>query len=188
MTHWKDRLIGAVLAEFPGASPVTDCNIESTPDGPVIKIWNEDVLGPYFEAEWQEKCEALYRTEAIEAVKGQHAVFMRQLTGNATIEERDTWAPKAQAAERYINGTPTDAERLMIETEAQFRQIDPTEFAMGVKAKADAFARLIGLAGGIKSKAEAAIRAAETTEDIKAALEASGAEAAVALKQWLSAA
>ncbi|WP_150522773.1 hypothetical protein [Roseibium sediminis] len=84
MSNWKDRLVGAVLAEFPGASPATDFFIESSPDGPVIKVWNEDVLGPYVEADWQAKCEALMAVEFVEAVKLQIAQRITSVASAST--------------------------------------------------------------------------------------------------------
>ncbi|EFO32135.1 hypothetical protein TRICHSKD4_2542 [Roseibium sp. TrichSKD4] len=139
------------------------------------------------------------KSEAVKAVKQRHAETLNALTGGETIEERDTWAPKAKAAERYLSVSPEaierndegaakDAEFLMIETEALFGEDDPTLFAETIKEKAEEYARLIGLAGGIKRKALKAIHAAETAEDVAAILEASEAEAVAALTKWLSAA
>ncbi|EFO32627.1 hypothetical protein TRICHSKD4_2429 [Roseibium sp. TrichSKD4] len=139
------------------------------------------------------------KSEAVKAVKQRHAETLNALTGGETIEERDTWDLKASAAELYLvvfpevierneDGTAKDARFLMIETEALFRGDDPTVFAKTIKKKADEYARLIGVAGGIKSKALRAIKAAETAEEVVALLEASEAEAAAALQQWLAAA
>jgi len=137
------------------------------------------------------------KAEAVKAVKQRHAETLNALTGGETIEERDTWAPKAKAAERYLSvspetikrnedGTAKDAEFLMIETEALFGEDDPILFAETIKGKAEEYARLIGLAGGIKRKALTAIHAAQSAEEVEAALLASDVEAEAELGKWLA--
>lgn len=98
--------------------------------------------------------------EAIASVNRVHAQFLRDLTGGATIEERDTWKTKEEAARALIADTATEGQAAMLTLEAAGDGTDPLVLAQIIIAKADAFAALIGKAAGLKAKAKAQIAAA----------------------------
>lgn len=104
-----------------------------------------------------ERLRAACRVGAIERIDLLHASFMRSLTGDATVEERDTWKPKEEAARAYVDGSASDGQKAMIDLEAAGTGGDPVALAARVVAKAEAFLILIGIAAGLRAKARAAI-------------------------------
>lgn len=86
-----------------------------------------------------------------------HADFLREATGDATPEERDTWRTKEEAARACLSGTATEGQRAMIEREAGGDGTDPDALARTIVAKADACRRLVGIAGAIRAGAKAEI-------------------------------
>lgn len=94
---------------------------------------------------------------ALERINDVHAMFMRELTGNATIEERDTWKTKEEAARALIAGNATEGQTAMIVLEAQGDGTDPADLAAIIVAKAEGYQQLIGMAAGLKNKAKAAV-------------------------------
>lgn len=103
------------------------------------------------------------REAAIQRINQAHATFMRELTGNATIEERDTWKTKEEAARAYLLNTATEGQSMMIELEAQGDGTEPTVLAQIIVARSEGFQKLIGMAAGLKNKAKAAI--AQATDE-----------------------
>ncbi|EFO31684.1 hypothetical protein TRICHSKD4_2771 [Roseibium sp. TrichSKD4] len=128
------------------------------------------------------------KSEAVKAVKQRHAGTLRQLSGNASDEEMHSWPRKALAAEKYLEGTASEKQTRIIEGGADRRDMAFDAFANLILKKAETFDDLIGQADDLKERTDAAIKAAKTAEEVAAILEASEAEAAAALKQWLSAA
>ncbi|EFO29367.1 putative FAD-binding dehydrogenase [Roseibium sp. TrichSKD4] len=126
------------------------------------------------------------KSEAIEVVKQRHAETLRQLSGNASDEEMHSWPRKALAAEKYLEGTASEKQKRIIQGGADRRDMVFDAFAKLILKKAETFDDLIGQADDLKERTDAAIKAAETAEEVAAILEASEAEAAAALKQWLS--
>jgi hypothetical protein len=132
------------------------------------------------------------RQTAFVRVDQEHAGFLRNLTGNATIEERDTWKTKEDAARALVAGSATDGQQAMIAYEAQGDGTKPLALAQTIIAKAEAFQSLIGLAAGMKAKAKTAITQASSDqvpiEQVASALEQVfgqiSAETNVAVAQW----
>ena len=112
---------------------------------------------------------ALARIDAI------HAEYLRTLTGGATIEERDTWKSKEEAARAFVADTATNGQSAMIAAEAVGAGVTDAAMAAKVIAKADAFLSLIGVAAGLRAKTRAAItRATDDAiplENVSAAVE-----------------
>lgn len=113
------------------------------------------------------------KEHALTQIQHGHATLLRRLTGNVTLEERDTWMVKEQAARAYLQDAPeasnaTDGQKALIETEAQGRAQEPADLARVIVAKAEAYQRLVGLAGGLRGKARVAVS--------KAVVDASSAE------------
>jgi len=105
--------------------------------------------------------------EALRNVDAAHATFMRNLTGNATIEERDTWQSKELAARAFEDETATPAQIEMLTIEATYIGTTPDVLATTVITKADQFKKLTGLAAGVRGKARAAIKAATTPQTLE---------------------
>ncbi len=99
-------------------------------------------------------------TDALAQIDAEHARFLRDLTGGATAEERDTWKVKEEAARAMIAGTATQGQTTMITFEADGDGTDPMVLAQTILAKAEAYQTLIGMAAGLKVKAKAAIMGA----------------------------
>lgn len=134
---------------------------------------------------------AEYLANGLAKVDAMHADFMRALTGNATVEERDTWTAKVAAAK--LIDAMTDAE---VEAEAakivagDETSIDDLETLVGdvglgvaelraladvVLTKSRAYKRLVGVASRIRREAKAAVTAAtdaaQPIEGVGAALD-----------------
>lgn len=123
------------------------------------------------------------RMNALAEVDQVHAGQLRQLTGNATIEERDTWAPKANAARALLAGAADEAQAAMLGLEAAQRGLSAEELTQTILARAAAFEQLIGVASAIRTKARAAFTSAETLEDMLLAGQALYTEADAAIAQ-----
>ena len=123
--------------------------------------------------------------DALKGIDVQHAAIMRRLTGDATIEERDTWQSKELAARALLDGSATDAQVEMLAIEAQYIGSSPQELATVIVAKSDLFKKLTGLAAGVRGKSRAAIKAAIDFDAVAGAVEAArvDATAAIALLQ-----
>lgn len=121
------------------------------------------------------------RGEALAAVDEQHAKFMRDLTGGASIEERDTWQAKELAARALVEGIAEPAETEMLTIEAGYLEIEPAQLAATIIGKADLFKKLTGLAAGVRGKARAAIQAATTPAELQAATDTATADVQAAL-------
>ncbi|WP_298938146.1 hypothetical protein [uncultured Ruegeria sp.] len=121
------------------------------------------------------------KAEALRAVDTAHATYLRQLTGSATPEERDTWLVKAEAAQAYLEGTASAAQTELIETEAAGGGRTPDELAQKIIVKDTAFHGHIGQASALRASGRAAVKAAATHDTLQAALEAFHAEVQAAV-------
>ena len=138
---------------------------------------------------------AQMRADALTRINAEHAAFMRQLTGDATIEERDTWKVKEEAARAVLADTANAGQQAMLALEAEGRGEDIATLAAAIVGKADAFALLIGMASKMRAQARAAV--AQATDDtvpmgdVTAALQAvfDGLSISVqqAIEAWLNA-
>lgn len=124
--------------------------------------------------------------EAVDLVHTRHAEFLRNLTGNATIEERDTWQAKALAAEAIQAGTASAIQQEMIATEASVVGETEEQLVQTILAKYGAYQKLIGLASGLRRKTEAALSAASNKEEIDQVLAASDEQSKQFVQQWQS--
>jgi len=126
---------------------------------------------------------ATAKSSARRSIDIQHADLMRQLTGGASIEERDTWQSKELAARALLDGSATAAQAEMLGIEAQFIGTDAPALAAIIIGKADAFKRLIGLAAGIRGKSHAGVDAAKTPAELELVGETARAEIAAGMAQ-----
>lgn len=115
-----------------------------------------------------------------------HAQILQRLTGSATVEERDTWMPKAMAAEAILSGSATDFQTAMISTEAELAGETTNELAQKIAAKYAAYQSLIGMASGLKRKTENAIELVENAEDVDGLLAAAVQQSDQFIQQWLT--
>lgn len=122
------------------------------------------------------------RADAMRQVDVEHADLLRRLTGNATIEERDTWTVKEAAARAQLDGTATDSQQQMLAMEAEGRQQSVNALASIIVAKADQFRVLVGLTSKLRAAARAGVEAATDAgvliADVPVALAAAEAQRA----------
>lgn len=111
------------------------------------------------------------RTNALAHVDQLHAQTLRSLTGNATPEERDTWATKRMAAKSVLGGTAEPSQAAMIELEAREKQITSTEMAQRVLKSAAEFETLVGMAAAFRQKSRSAILAALDADALNTTLQ-----------------
>ena len=110
--------------------------------------------------------------QALTEVDTRHAAFLRAATGNASSEERDTWAVKLAAANALVAGEANESQINMLSTEAPAWSETTEEFATYIIGKAAAYEALVGHAGRVRGESRTAIKAASTTDEIQAALDA----------------
>ena len=130
------------------------------------------------------------RNAALSVVEEEHAAFLRQLTGGATIEERDTWNVKEAAARALLDDSATDSQTQMLTLEADGRQEPVANLAALVVAKADQFRTLVGLTAKLRAVARQAVVDATDDSvlisDVPEALAAAEAQRAAARQAALS--
>lgn len=149
-------------------------------------VWDGEVVRQYRPEH------AEFRAAAMVRINTEHAKFLRHLTGDATVEERDTWKTKELAARALIAGDASDGQMAMLSHEAAGAGVEPVTLAQVIIAKAEGFQALIGMAAGLKAKAKTAIYQATddavVAEQIGPALEAVfasiDAEVQTAVQQW----
>lgn len=114
---------------------------------------------------------------AFVAVSERHADLLCSLTGNASAEERDTWAIKAAAATAYLAGNATSTQTAMIEMEATGDACDPSALARKICDKSEQYHVLVGQVGALRSKAKKAVSESVTAQDLMQAMTAFETEA-----------
>lgn len=124
---------------------------------------------------------------AAKMIDDYHAKMMRDLTGNATIEERDTWQAKRNAAAALVAGSADEHQTAMITLEATEREITPEALAGLILEKNAAFHVLIGRAAGIRTKAKMAVGTAKSPEEIATVIAACKAAADAAIAEFTAA-
>ena len=122
---------------------------------------------------------AQVKRSALRQIDGLHAEILKIATGNKSLEERDTWQPKAIAAQALVDGTANAAQTAMLETEAAAEGSTALELAQTILAKSDAYHSLIGAAAALRSSVKQQIEAATSTEQVTAILDAAKNKASV---------
>jgi hypothetical protein len=169
---------------------LTEWGITYVPDptrpDPALYTWAENPDGsltitPKSPAELSAALE-ITRTHAHQIIKDFHATCLRTLSGDASIEERDTWPPQVAAANAVASGVPLDAGM-----QAFFTGVGATTpalqqaLASKILTNSAKYQFVMGLAGRLKKSADAAIAAATTPAEIEAALTQSRAAAEAAM-------
>ena len=111
------------------------------------------------------------KTSATSQIHRLHAEALRNLTGHATLEERDTWAPKVQAAQAVVDAKASQAQSAMIGLEAQGKGITATDMAHRVIKNSGEFEVLCGMAAAFRAKSIKAIASAKDAGTLVGMLE-----------------
>lgn len=126
--------------------------------------------------------------EALATVKAVHAGMLAKLSGEYTIEERDTWPQQQAWADAYVSNQDEEAKGYLLDMlpasiidNLTANNVDPAGYlATKIRTKARINKKLMVIAGRVKTEANAAYSAAKSLEDvatITAGLEAKQAEA-----------
>lgn len=123
------------------------------------------------------------RQAAVERIKQQHALALKQLSGDATTEERDTWPVQLQAALAYTAGAASASQHAMLSSLVVDGET-PAALSSRIIAKDQAIQTLIGLAGGLKRRTEIAVLAATTADAISAIMAAAAEQMQIAIAEF----
>lgn len=128
--------------------------------------------------------------KTIRAIDRDHQDILLELTGDATVEERDTWQMKVEAASEFskyfkenpshtVNdlmqaigaeeqaGTFGDIRKIkMIVVEASISEIPPEALAQGVLEKSFAFQYISAVAAGMRTKGKKAVLATTSIDEL----------------------
>ena len=115
-------------------------------------------------------------TDAIELIKSRHAQVLADLSGNATVEERDTWPLQKEWSVKYLasQGEYEKALLLGLMTQAEVTALGENAaqvMAEKIIAKSAAMDLLTSKAGGLKRTAEEILNSVTDKEQIPAILE-----------------
>lgn len=127
------------------------------------------------------------KLNALTLIDQGHAAILRQLTGNATIEERDTWQSKALAAYAISEGNANSYQNDMISTEAVMSGIEVSELVTKILSRNAAFMKMIGIAAGHRTATRAAINKASSVQELKNVLSSSEEKANELIQSYLMA-
>ena len=110
---------------------------------------------------------ALYLERAARNIQKEHAAFVRDMSGNASPEERDTWTVKYLAAQSVMEKTALKPQTEMLQEEAEQAGQTVQELAKIILAKAERYQTLIGRAAGMKQKYLAKLTLCENLQQAK---------------------
>lgn len=127
------------------------------------------------------------KLNALNLIDQGHAAILRQLTGNATIEERDTWQSKALAAYAISEGNANSYQNDMISTEAVMSGIEVSELVTKILSRNAAFMKMIGIAAGHRTATRAAINKASSVQELKTVLSLSEEKANELIQGYMDA-
>lgn len=111
------------------------------------------------------------KLDTISYIVNKHAEFLRVSTGDATIEERDTWQTKAIAAVAFTSNSASNSQKLMLQSEADILDTDVNVLVQTILQKYENYQKLIGLASGLRSKGKKLVEACATKEEVKTVME-----------------
>jgi len=111
------------------------------------------------------------KDNAVARVHEMHGELLETATGDATIQERDTWPVKEKAAQAVVDGTVSPAQLGMLTLEADEEGVPVEMLSQAILAKSTSFHLLVGTASKLRSQALKAIAAAPTVEYLDMVLE-----------------
>ncbi|MEM9734183.1 MAG: hypothetical protein AAF903_11985 [Pseudomonadota bacterium] len=156
----RSRVISGTLA-----TPLEDGRLEVRGSVEVIALLK--AVSPTPEAMKEQE-----RARALVDIHNEHAETLRRLTGNATIEERDTWTRQQRWAEVHLGGdSQHDALLASLLTPAErdaAGENAATVMAEKIRTKVEFTDRLISKAGGTKREAEKMLEGFKAVEEIQA--------------------
>lgn len=110
-----------------------------------------------------------FKEKALLKIDHTHSFLLKKATGFATIEERDTWQLKLDAAKGYLANTATTTQKQMIEVEAPAYGYTPLYHANRVIEKSNNYALLVATLAGLREKAKLTVLACTTIDEIQIA-------------------
>lgn len=135
------------------------------------------------------------KDQSLELIKTRHASVLKELSGNATTEERDTWPIQREWAQVYKSSQP-DAEGEFLKGLLTVAEVTGIESQGGdaamvmadkILVKASAMNLLTAKAGGLKREADQAIEAASSYEILEATMEALEVQMDTAIQEFKTA-
>ena len=146
------RDLGVTRYAFQGDDPVDEAafmaGFRAIVDGVAI-----DAVPPVAWAEVERAMVAHTLAEARRWVEDRHAALLAQLTGNASLEERDSWKIKQEAAAALLDGRASPIQTDMLAMEAAGRGLSVDALATLIMTKSDAFCVFVGAAGAVRGRA-----------------------------------
>lgn len=109
--------------------------------------------------------------DAIDQCDAWHASTLKAAVTPYTIEERETWSIKLEAAKAYLADTATDYQTAMLTAEAPAYGYTTEEHAQRIIEKSQAYHVLVGQLAGMREQAKNAIREADTLPQIQAVID-----------------
>lgn len=125
------------------------------------------------------------KNEALKSVDESHALILINLTGNATVEERDTWQVKSLAAKAILDGNANEIQTEMITTEAEMSGLKVNELVKIITDKSSAYMRMIGIASGHRTFTRNEIQKVSDFENLSAVLKESELKASKLVSDYL---
>jgi len=104
--------------------------------------------------------------KAIEQIHEMHAEVLETMTGNATVQERDTWPIKQTAAKAFLAGSIDEEDLIMLETEATLAGIPVAKLAATISYKSQVFKQLVGKAAGLRVAGINAVMTCQSMEQV----------------------
>jgi hypothetical protein len=108
------------------------------------------------------------KTACAAQVEAFHAELLRNLTGGASAEERDTWVVKAAAAKAVVAGAADAGQQAMLTVEGTARGMTLAEMATMIEAKDAQFKVLVGKAAALRVHGHTLVAAAASEADLAA--------------------
>lgn len=127
------------------------------------------------------------KTEYLNGLDQEHAAILRTLTGNATIEERDTWQGKSLAAEAFENGSASTSQTEMLTTEASMSGSTIEELVSRILTNSANFMKMVGIASGHRAATKNAIIGAVDLEALEVVVSDARETANTLIADYLSA-
>jgi hypothetical protein len=124
------------------------------------------------------------KQQALTTIASHHAQALNELTGNATLEERDTWPVKAEAALAWSRGSASEAQINLLTGEAKAMGEEIDDLVAKISARSDAYHALVGMAAGLKRKSEKQVQDCQSLIQVETALASATEDVQAAIAAW----
>jgi hypothetical protein len=130
-------------------------------------------------------------SDANDLIKSRHAQVLSDLSGNATVEERDTWPLQKEWAVKYVTSQGEHEKLLLVGlmTQAEINALGDTAaqvMAEKIIAKSAAMDLLTSKAGGLKRTAEEILNSATDKKQIPTILESLEQQMSSAIAEFMA--